>query len=173
MNPAFRFRKGTTGFTISNNGSHYKKMSEYHNPDGIYLDPAIPVRGVHRVSVKAINYVYNLNPWQDTALAIALEPLRRPVDAVVWGIATCLGLYWASGDVYKKGVFLVKIDTWNIGNVVTLVVDMDRGEFWWEVDKEKRSVIYAMNIPKGERGAVHFLLFSHLPNAELEIIDGY
>ncbi len=137
------------------------------------MDPALPKWGIHRVSIKAINYVFGNEPWQNTGLGITLEPLRKPSNTSLWNYNYTLGIYWANGAQFIKGVNRGAVINWNVGNVVTMVVDMDRGNFWWEVDGQKVSVIYDMDIPKGERANVHFIMDSHLMNAEVEIVDRY
>ncbi len=137
------------------------------------MDPAIPMYGIQKFSIMGIANVYKLSPYQNTGFGIALDPHGSTAETYFFNYPTNFAEYWANGDIYKNGTLLGTIDGWNTGNVVTLVVDMDLREFWWELDKVKVSSINSLHLPQGKRVNVHFWVSSHYPNAEVELFDYY
>ncbi len=138
----------------------------YPLDEGIFLDPAIPSFGVHRVSFKRLNY-----NGQNTGIGITFEPMVRPQGVRLWDAQNMFVFAWANGANYRSGVNVAYTSPWQVGNLVTMVVDMVRNEFWVEVDGKRHGSIEGLNISLNQRNYLHFIMATHTSNGEVEIID--
>ncbi len=138
------------------------------------LDPAIPPSRVHKVSIKGLNYIVAQTGdtvWQNTGLGIILEPMIKEPGTHFWWTSIMIGFYYTSGVQINRGKLVATTNYWYEGNQLTMVVDMDRNEFWWEVYGVIQGLIGRLNITEGQRRSLHFIMVSHTANAEVEIID--